>query len=239
VDWNEDGKLDLISGDRRGQVSLFVNVGTRTEPKLAEGARVEAAGKPIEGAQKTYKQVDWTYVVDKVTGGNHKLADVYSKIHFADWDGDGLKDLLIGQSSDILLYKNVGAKAAPKFADPVALAIPGKDKPVGWGPPGKDKPERWGPYVYDWDADGTQDLLVGTEDGKVIFYRNKGTKTNPELAVGKALDPQGIPPDEKGYRWRIAITDWNNDGKPDLLMGNFYSGRGQKAGGNVWLFLGK
>lgn len=228
MDWNDDGKLDLISGDTKGQVWLFVNVGTRTEPKLAEGVRVEAAGKPIEGAQKTYKQVDGKYVVDKVTGGNHKLADVYSKLHFADWDGDGLKDLLIGQSSDILLYKNVGTKAAPKFADPVALTIPGKDKP-----------ERWGPCVYDWDADGTQDLLVGTEDGKVIFYRNKGTKTNPELAEGKTLDLKGIPPEEKGYRWRIAITDWNNDGKPDLLMGNFYSGKGQKAGGNVWLFLGK
>jgi hypothetical protein len=228
VDWNDDGKLDLISGDTKGQVSLFINVGTRTEPKLAEGVRVEAGGKPIAGAQKTYKEVNGTYVVDKVTGGNHALADVYSKIHFADWDGDGLKDLLIGQSSDILLYKNVGTKAAPKFADPVALAIPGKDKPM-----------RWGPYVYDWDADETQDLLVGTEDGKVIFYRNKGTKTNPELAEGKTLDLQGIPPEEKGYRWRIAVTDWNNDGKPDLLMGNFYSGKGQKAGGNVWLFLGK
>lgn len=228
MDWNDDGKLDLISGDTRGQVSLFVNVGTRTEPKLAEGARIEAAGNPIEGAQKTYKQVDGKYVVDKVTGGNHKLADIYSKLHFADWDGDGLKDLLIGQSSDILLYKNVGTKATPKFADPVALTIPGKDKP-----------ERWGPYVYDWDADGTQDLLVGTEDSKVIFYRNKGTKTNPDLAEGKTLDLKGIPPEEKGYRWRIAITDWNNDGKPDLLMGNFYSGTGNKAGGNVWLFLGK
>ena len=228
MDWNDDGKLDLISGDTKGQVSLFINVGTRTEPKLAEGVRVEAAGKPIEGAQKTYKQVDGKYVVDKVTGGNHKLADVYSKLHFADWDGDGLKDLLIGQSSDILLYKNVGTKAAPKFVDPVALAIPGRNKI-----------DRASPYVYDWDADGIQDLILGTEDGKVLFCRNTGTNKSPELAKDKALDLQSMGADEKGYRWRIAITDWNNAGKPDLLMGNFYSGKGQKAGGNVWLFPGK
>ena len=32
--------------------------------------------------------------------------------------------------------------------------------------------------------------------------------------------------------------DWNNDGKPDLLVGNIHSDA-NKAGGNVWLFLAK
>ena len=33
------------------------------------------------------------------------------------------------------------------------------------------------------------------------------------------------------------VTDWNNDGKKDLLVGNFYS-KDRKPGGNMWLFLG-
>jgi hypothetical protein len=228
VDWNSDGKLDLIAGDNPGQVWLFLNVGSRKEPKLAEGVRVEAAGKPIRGAQKTYKQVDGKYVVDNVTPGNHPLADIYSKIHFADWNGDGLPDLLIGQDTNVLFYKNVGAKASPKFEDPVALAIP------------KETPMRPSPYLYDWDGDGITDLLLGTEDGKVLFYHNVGTKTKVELAPGKVLlDLKGVDVKPKGDRCRIAITDWNNDGKPDILAGDCYFTKDAKAGGNVWLFLGR
>jgi hypothetical protein len=42
----------------------------------------------------------------------------------------------------------------------------------------------------------------------------------------------------KGYRCRIDVTDWNEDGKLDILVGNFYS-KQRPAGGNIWLFLGK
>ena len=37
--------------------------------------------------------------------------------------------------------------------------------------------------------------------------------------------------------------DWNNDGKLDILLGDFYSRKNddgkRTAGGNVWLFLGE
>jgi len=33
-------------------------------------------------------------------------------------------------------------------------------------------------------------------------------------------------------------VDYNNDGKQDLLVGNFYSNK-RPVGGNIWLFLGK
>lgn len=36
------------------------------------------------------------------------------------------------------------------------------------------------PHVYDWDADGKKDLLVGQLDlGKIRFYRNVGTNNSP------------------------------------------------------------
>ena len=42
------------------------------------------------------------------------------------------------------------------------------------------------------------------------------------------------------YRCRIDVTDWNNDGKKDLLVGNVYNGIWRdEISGNVWLFLGK
>jgi len=44
VDWDKDGKKDLAAGDTEGSVWFFHNVGTRAEPKLAEGVKIEAAG---------------------------------------------------------------------------------------------------------------------------------------------------------------------------------------------------
>ena len=113
MDWNNDGKKDLIAGDTEGNVWLFLNTGTRREPRLAKGKRVEADGKAIKGQRKTYKRVGGQLVVDKVISGNHPLAEVYSKIHMADWDGDGLKDgeLILSGTLTIGATHNFGLSA--------------------------------------------------------------------------------------------------------------------------------
>jgi len=197
----------LIAGDTQGNVTLFLNTGSKEKPELAKGKLVEADGKPIKA-------------------GSHKLADTYSKIHMADWDGDGLKDLLVGHSETIVMYKNVGTQSGPRFQAPTLMKIPEGKFPF-----------RPSPYVVDWDGDGKKDLLVGAEEPKVYFYRNIGTDKKPQLASGKELELKG-PGQDASYRWRIEVTDWNKDEKKDILVGNIYSGRG-RAGGNIWLFLGK
>jgi len=63
--------------------------------ELPEPVRLEAAGKPID-----------------VTEIGHAAPFVY------DFDGDGLKDLLVGQFKDGLLwiYRNEGTNSEPKLA---------------------------------------------------------------------------------------------------------------------------
>jgi hypothetical protein len=234
VDWNDDGKKDLIAGDMRGNVWLFLNIGTGKNPKLAKGERVRADGKPICAERRTYKREGGKYVVEKVTPGSHKLADRYSKIHMADWDGDGLKDLLVGHNSTIVLYKNVGTRSAPRFQAPTLVEPPG----VSARTPAARFPSRPSPYVTDWDGDGKKDLLIGTEQPNLYFYRNIGSHTRPKLAEGKLLNLKG-PGSNAGHRWRIEVTDWNNDGKRDILVGNRCRGAPPSSGGNIWLFLGR
>jgi hypothetical protein len=219
--------MDLIAGDTAGNVTLFRNIGTPGKPELAKGVLVEADGKPITATRQTYKIVSGKAVMDKAITGSHKLAETYSKIHMADWDGDGLKDLLVGHSTTVILYKNVGTPSAPRFQSPIEIKIPEGNFP-----------SRPSPYVVDWDGDGKKDLLVGCESSQVIFYRNIGTDKAPRLDRGKDLGLK-VPKSEAGYRWRIDVADWNNDGKRDILVGNFYSGGSRKAGGNIWLFLAK
>ncbi len=207
MDWNSDGKKDLIAGDSSGNVTLFLNIGTTKEAKLAKGEPVKADGKPI-------------------AAGSHELAGRYAWIHMADWDGDGLKDLFVGHTSSLAFYKNGGTQSAPRLQAPTLFELPGGGRIL-----------RPSAYVVDWDGDGKKDLLVGGENPKIYFYRNIGTDKKPKLDKGEALELKG-PGSDAGYRWRVDVTDWNNDGKKDLLLGNFYSS-GRKAGGNIWLFLGK
>ena len=210
-----------------GKVWLFLDTGTGEKPELSEGQRVEAAGKPIAAELKRYKKVEGKYVVDKIIPGNHFLAKRFSKIHFADWDADGLKDLLVGQIKTLVVYKNIGTESAPRFQAPMLVQMP----EGGW-------PYKPSPYVIDWDRDGVKDLLMGSEKAQIYFFRNIGTSRRPKLAPGKILDLRG-PGFDKGYRCRIDVTDWNNDGKLDLLVGNRCKGEKPSSGGNIWLFYGK
>ena len=212
MDWNNDGIKDLISGDTNGSVWIFINTGTKEKPVLAEGVQVKAAGKII-------------------TQGSHKLAGPYSKLHYADWDGDGLSDLLIGQNNNIVFYKNVGKKSEPKFNDPVELTNADGSFP-----------SRSSPYVIDWDEDGKKDMVIGTENGNIFFYRNIGTEKSPKLAEAKEIELE-FREVERSYRHRLEIIDWNKDGKIDILIGDYYSIRdsenNRKSGGYIWLFLGR
>jgi hypothetical protein len=211
VDWNNDGKKDLIAGDTAGNVTLFLNVGTKEKPELAKGKPVEADGKPI-------------------VRGSHKLAQTYAWIHMADWTGDGLKDLFVGHSSIIAFYKNIGSESSPRFAAPTQLPAPEGGFPT-----------RPSAYVVDWDGDGKKDLLMGGDPAEIRFYRNIGTNAEPRLAKAEVLELK-IPGDNPGYRWRLELTDWNNDGKLDILVGNAYSRRTattRGTGGNIYLFLRK
>jgi hypothetical protein len=252
VDWNNSGKFDLIAGDTTGEVWYYKNIGTKTAPELAKGVLVEAGGKPIKATQNTYKQVNGQTQIDKTIPGSSPLAETYSKLHVADWDGDGLKDLLIGHNSNIIFYKNIGTKDEPKFADPVLLApgafIGGKPAAAWRGGPQMGEgvtqfPFRPSPYVVDMVGDGKPGLMVGSDDGKVFFYRNVGTKEKPVLDMGKEVKLDFPAGANKGYRFRFDVVDWNNRGKKDLLIGNFYSGSGtgteRQSGGNLWLFLAK
>ncbi|HEU4339319.1 MAG TPA: VCBS repeat-containing protein [Planctomycetota bacterium] len=142
-----------------------------------------------------------------------------------DFDDDGDLDILIGNiEGRVILIPNVGTAKKYSFHGQIPVMAAG----VGLKVDGDA-----GPVARDWDGDGKIDLVVGASDGSVTWFRNTGKKGQPEYAAGvqilsKSKGGYGNPvahggaPEAPGNRTKVAIEDWNGDGKMDLLVGDIW-----------------
>ena len=116
-----------------------------------------------------------------------------------DWDGDGVTDLVVGNSEGfILFFKNIGTVAAPRFLPGERLRAGGRDihHQAGYSGSVQGTGEaRWGyvaPNACDWNEDGLPDLVVGDITGNYVVYLNRGTRASPALDSARALYCDGL-----------------------------------------------
>ena len=171
VSWHTDGRPSLVIGEEDGRVALVENLAPRgQEPNFAPPRYLE--------------QVD-----------PYLKSGALSRPVAVDWNGDGKLDLLSGNSAGyIQFFENTGSNAAPVFEDRGYLQAGGKVIRRMAGPNGSVQgpaETKWGYTnisVADWDLDGKLDILVNDIWGAVIWYRNIGTATKPELAAAQPIE---------------------------------------------------
>ena len=217
-DWDGDGDEDLISGNTAGYVGFIENLG----------------GNPIRWAAPRYLTAGGR-LIRELAGPNGSIQGPaeakwgYSILSVADWDGDGLPDLMTnGIWGKVVWYKNVGPRTAPRLAagQPVEVA-PGTKSPKPawnwWDPQGREFVTQWRttPQMIDWNGDGLMDLVMSDHEGYLaLFARSRAA--DGTLVLGAA----------QRVFWGEGVSVYNSNGQPQnresglLRLNDGVNGRG-------------
>lgn len=186
TDLDGDGDLDLVIGNDTAFLYYFENTGTSDSPGFTE--RIGSAN-PLDDVSVGY----------------------YGTPAFADIDGDGDQDLIIGNSDgNIAHFENIGNTNSPAFTQRSGSSNPFDNITMG----------SWSTLALaDLDGDGDPDLAVGNDDSAIHYYENTGTSANPSFTqrAGTANPLDGVEVDSYGTP---EFVDYDDDDDFDLVVGN-------------------
>ena len=207
-DWDNDGDLDLATGNGLGDDRVYTNNGgtlvlawTSTH---SEFTRDLAWGDwdndgDLDLATASYGSANRLYTNDAgdlTSIWTSDEADNSRAVAWADWDGDGDLDLAVangGVGSANRVYENDGGTLTSAWVstetDP-SLS-------VAWG---------------DWDDDGDPDLAFGNETGQSRVYENSGGDLSLAWSSPITFNAHSVD-------W----ADWDGDGDLDLAISHAVS----------------
>jgi hypothetical protein len=208
VDHDRNGLLDLV-------VTHYADFDIRSVPKIGEAASCNWKGVPVPcgprglppgGVRFFRNNGDETFTDITASAGLNKAMGSYPMtVCAADFDNDGWPDIYIAcdSTASFLFHNNrdgtfreVGLEAG------VALNEDGLEQ-AGMGV-----------AVGDYNLDGNLDIFkTHFSDDTSVLYRNDG-----KGAFDDVTTPAGLGVETRYTCWGAALTDFDNDGAPDLFI---------------------
>ncbi|GAB2847012.1 FG-GAP-like repeat-containing protein [Hymenobacter ruber] len=206
ADLDKDGLLELLVGQGDGTMIDYEQTATN-QPFSTTGT-----------------------VITLFSGGATVDVGLYAKPTVSDLDGDGLQEIIVGEENGkVLIYEqnaSTGTNAfkmgagTTLFANPYGVTTSGTPNAGSYARPS----------VGDIDNDGLIDIIVGSNNGYLNRYEQLAATnattagfsaaTTIKLGNGTTLDAGDVS--------KPLITDYDGDGKLDMLVGNY--------AGNVQLY---
>jgi hypothetical protein len=190
-DINGNGLIDMLMGQGDGTIKRF--------EQTAVNSITFGTGTLLKNADGSTLDV-----------GN------FAKPTIADFDGDGLLELLVGEETgNVLRYEQLGATSTNAllfnrytlFANPYNTASTAAN---GYYPR---------PTVADLDNNGLLDVLVGSNDGSLRRYEQTAVNATTFNTLGQMRLANGTIIDA-GEVDKALLTDYDGDGYLDMLLGN-------------------
>ena len=252
MDYDGDGLKDLLVScpDRPYKgLYFFKNIGTPRHPRFAAAERIsekgmnnirlsEADGKPYV-LSKNFEYPDFFKAPYAKKRRLHyegeELGATYNKSRsnmwsYADWDGDGDKDIVVGIDTwDDYGWDNAFDSLGRWTRGPLHGYVYLLEN-TGRGYVNRGKVEAAGapidvygapnPCIADFDGDGDPDLICGEFVDGLTWFENVGTRMEPRFAAGRPLA-------NKHGEIRLhlemivpVVSDFDGDGHPDLIVGD-------------------
>jgi hypothetical protein len=259
-DLDNDGDLDLYCGNNTGYIAFVKNIGSAISPDFVlESGFFDSLVCYYDSLAPTW---DWSHCLfsdlngdglkDAVLSGITSLGYLHfypnmgtfsqpffsppadtmrdisgnpisnGRVALVDIDGDGKVDIFVGTYNGyITYYHNVGTSSNPAF-QLISSA---------WS--NIHTLEQYAyPCFGDLDGDDDMDLLIGTGEGHIIYYRNDGTPRNPQMTL--------VP----GYLSYLnvqkyaspALADIDSDGDLDLFVGRSSSESQNPTQGSLFFY---
>ena len=213
TDLDGDGDSDLVVGNVYGNIAYFENAGTAASPDFTQRT---GAANPFDditmGSWSTLALADLDgdgdldlaaglddgdvgYYENTGTSANpdftqrtgetnplHNIkAGSYSTPEFVDVDNDDDFDLVIGSGREgIHYFENTGTTTSPTFTQRT-----GNDNPFS----GLAAGAFFGADFVDLNGDSNLDLIIGTQLGNILYFKNTGTNADPEFSPQSLTNP--------------------------------------------------
>ena len=235
ADLDGDGAVDIVTGTTEGTILFFRNLSPPGEefPKWARPIYLKARGKDGDEVFRI------TAGLNGSIQGPIERKYGYTAVSVADWDGDGLLDILVNSVwGKVVWLRNIGSAAQPAFDAPRRIEVEWDDAQprLEWGwmtpendtlpvcrppeyfpcEPGKALLTQWRttPVAYDWTGDGLVDLsMLDTEGYFVLFERYRD-----ETGRLKLKAPRRAFKDHKGTPHRLNTNRAGASGRRKISV---------------------
>ena len=225
MDFTGDGIADILSGcywsndeskpngnPQAGYLMILKGLGQQDFEEAIPLTDID--GNPLLNVKLSKEQEE------NYDSSNIEFSNICTAQHAVDYDGDGDLDLVTGcMNTSFFVFTNSAndPRKTPTFDTPA------EQLPI-------ESPDRHSdPHLVDWDNDGDLDLLTGGHSGSVYLSINDGTREEPQWSdftrlirgskryYQKTDNGEEIKPAQASRVW---VTDYNRDGRLDLLVGD-------------------